>query len=51
MGRKRQRKKKKQGIISKNLVVPFTRPHSTRVPYHKTKKGQRKEAKNYENEI
>ena len=48
MARKRQRKKKKQGLISKNLVVPPTKPHSERIKPNKTRKGQRRESKFYE---
>ena len=48
MARKRQRKKKSKGLTSNNLVVPFTRAHSSRIKPNKTKKGQRREAKKVE---
>lgn len=48
MARKRQRKKKKSGLISNNLVVPFSRFHSPRVKPAETKKGRRNQAKKEE---
>lgn len=51
MARKRQRKKKKSGLVSNNLVVPFSRFHSQKVKPNRTRKGQRREAQKEENKF
>ena len=49
MARKKQRKKKKQGVVSTNLVVPFSRFHSDKVRVNK--KEQRRKAKEESKEL
>ena len=51
MARKRQRKKKKSGLTSNNLVVPFSRFHSPRVKPNETSKGRRTQAKQEEKKL